>query len=217
MKNRSCVIIFVLGLIVLSACNSKQNVKLCDYKNIEIPQEVRTITEEDVNFAIQMRMLGKRLIIPDSDEMEEGYDFVELTDEIAVLYFGYSSALDMKEQIEDEICEHRCFEYLYQYILSHSYIRNTYEREDYLKRIGKKIPDSDIDEAKAFYDEYCIVKALLEAENSTLSDEELEKSLDLLAEELGMQVSELLEETEMENLIYTVYYSTIYDILLKYC
>lgn len=59
--------VFLLFFVLLCAgCSNQENVRLCNYRNMSIPDEVLTVSDEDVQFAIQMKLAEKNALVPKS-------------------------------------------------------------------------------------------------------------------------------------------------------
>ena len=123
--------ILVLGL-QLTACSTNGNVRLCDYKNITIPKETITVSDEDVFMSVQMQMAEKNPEI----EMDV------LTDDLAKHYFHAACAADVYESVRAGIAEHRAYDYAYSVLLNNSLLRTDNQaRGDFVQKVMDQIEE----------------------------------------------------------------------------
>lgn len=76
------VYVFLLSCVAfLSSCSpSSGRIKLCDYKDIPIPEEILTVSDEDLNSTVMLNMYVYNILVPKSNNPET----VELDDVVTV-------------------------------------------------------------------------------------------------------------------------------------
>lgn len=115
MRRKQFVIICLAIIVVLSTCfivykKSEDPVILCDYNDIAIDISECHMTKEELDTAISVQLSALNS------------ETIELTDEIAQIYFYEDSAEQAKESIIYEIVKNRYYEALYFQILELSYV-----------------------------------------------------------------------------------------------
>ena len=63
---RRGAVFLLLFALLCTGCSNHENVRLCNYRNMSIPDEVLTVSGEDVQFAIQMKLAEKNALVPKS-------------------------------------------------------------------------------------------------------------------------------------------------------
>lgn len=110
LKNRkdkitnNIILLFILAtILLLSGCQNTVNVKLFDYKNIQVPAEVYEVSSEDLSFAIKLKLIEKEVVIPkpkNADIVEAG----DLTD-IRLCINGKNKGIQRMVVGDEEISE----------------------------------------------------------------------------------------------------------------
>lgn len=217
-----------LGL-QLAGCRSAEYVRLCDYKNIVIPEDVITVSDADVMLAVQMQVM----------EQAPDVEIETLTDDLAMRYFDADSAQEVFNTVRSEIEEHRAYDYAYSYLLNNSllksgnpdrsaFVRKAIEQiekdaagssctiEDYLNTAyGTTLADYKYALA-TFYDEFLILREFSNAEGITVTDAEFRDYLQSAASDSGVTPDDILREYGEELILYSMYLDRSYDTLLGY-
>lgn len=81
-KTITVIVALSVALTTLCACSKtsehkSEYIELCDYKNLTINLDEYKVTDEEVNTAIQMRMIEHNVLEPINEAVEDG-DFVQL-------------------------------------------------------------------------------------------------------------------------------------------
>lgn len=63
---RRGAVFLLLFALLCAGCSNRKNVRLCNYRNVSIPDEVLAVSNEDVHFAIQMKLAEKNVLVPKS-------------------------------------------------------------------------------------------------------------------------------------------------------
>lgn len=145
----------------------------------------------------------------------------EVTDEIAVQYFGFRNAEDYLSSVKQDIYDHRVFEYRYQYFIEHSYLSgDSGERHDY---INSHLNENDWTEyysrdeyekrLSLFYDEYLLLEALVKQEKMMFPHNKLEQEWEKLDSGIAFEEIQACRE---EDIRYQIYQALCYKILLSY-
>ncbi len=224
-------------LLVLCGCSGNKgtqpgNVHLCNYKNIAITEEMYLVSEADLNTAMTMYAIS-------TDASLE--DYTGLTDEIATKYYGYDTVIDLREQALLDIVSHRIVEAVYEQILMNShmdfhandshferYYSNRMSSIDFLsKQTGTTVAlflehnyqmtvaeftESEID----FYVTVCIIKEILDAENQSDLQTDIDSARSSIAQELGCSVDETYKILLDEDLFYSIAESKIHELIIEW-
>ena len=222
------LIVLVLGM-QLTACSSTEKVRLCDYKNIMIPEATVAVADEDVMLSVQMQLA----------EQNPEIEVDVLTDDLAKQYFHTMSAADVYEMVRAEIAEHRAYDYAYSFLLNNSLLKaDNQARGEFVQNVLDQIEGEAADAGRAlneylhtelgttlleymnsagsFYDEFLILQEFMKAEGIEVTEEEMDTYLQSLASDMGVTVEEILEEYTDEIILYAMYLERSYDALLEY-
>jgi len=63
-NGRLGAVFLMLFVLLCAGCSVQEDVRLCDYRNMSIPDEVLAVSDEDVQFAIQMKLAEKNALVP---------------------------------------------------------------------------------------------------------------------------------------------------------
>lgn len=223
------VVIIIMALCGCSANNRTQcnEVYLCDYKDIDVTEEMYSVSEGDLNTAMTMYAIS----------IDEGLeDHTGLTDEIVKQYWGYESVVELREQALLDIVSYRIVSAVYEQILlnSHmdfhpddsrfeSYYSNRMSSLAYLsKQNGTTIPvfleknyqmtESEFNESEIdFFVTICILKEILNAEKHPNLQPEMDHNRYSLAQELGCPITETYSVLLDEDLFYSIAESKMYE------
>jgi len=191
-------------------------VELCNYKSLDVPRDEYVVSDTDLSTAIQMHL--------SSLDIEAS----EISDSIAVEYFGCENAVAVKEMIKKEIIENRFYEAARDLILESSniiefpessdeYINNMISMQssfakadgvslsDYLNSSYEMTEEEFREAALWGYGDIMILEAIAEKENYQITSEERANIIETTAEYIGLTSEEALEvygEEYFECLLY---------------
>ena len=231
-KAISIILTFLVLMSIFSGCaeNNKASttteyVELCNYLDLKIPTEEYAVSVEDLNTAIKLNL------------SEFDTEATELTDEIAIEFFGAGDATIAKKQIKREIIENRFFEAARDYIFDNSKIIkfppycNEYvdklvdthkvcaeeqkiKLEEYFLNTFE-MTESEYREAALWgYADYMILKAIAEQEGYSISREERDELVNYTAEFDGITYNEAVELYGYEYFDYLLYEANLKRIIL---
>lgn len=207
------------------ASTTTEYVELCNYLDLKIPTEEYAVSVEDLNTAIKLNL------------SEFDTEATELTDEIAIEFFGAGDATIAKKQIKREIIENRFFEAARDYIFDNSKIIkfppycNEYvdklvdthkvcaeeqkiKLEEYFLNTFE-MTESEYREAALWgYADYMILKAIAEQEGYSISREERDELISYTAEFDGITYNEAVELYGYEYFDYLLYEANLKKIIL---
>lgn len=231
------ILIILICLLALCGCSAESRAKdndifLCDYKNVDIIEEMYSVSEADLNTAMTMYAIS-------TDEVLE--DYTDLTDAIVLHYYGYESVNELRERALWDIVSHRVIDAVYSQILltSHmdfnstdSHFENFYSNRmssiDYLSKQENstvsaflennyQMTETAFKEAEIdFYVTVCILKEILDIEGNPVLQADIDCSRSRLAQDLGCSVEETYKIVLDEDLIYTIAESKMSELILEW-
>lgn len=205
-------LILLCCILVCSVCgcaNTETNktaldyVDLCDYKSLDVSKEEYVVSDTDLSTAIQMHLSSLNI------------EASEISDDIAVEYFGCEDATAAKEMIKKEIVENRFYEAARDLILdssqiiefpesSNNYVNNMVSMQksfaeaegislsDYLDNSYEMTEEEFQEAALCGYGDIMILKAIAEKENYQINPEDRVAIIESTAEYVGMSTEETL-------------------------
>ena len=226
----------LMAIFVLCGCSSNNiqssDVHLCDYKNITVTEEMYEVSEADLDTALTMYAIS-------TEESLE--DHTALTDEIVRQYFGFESVPELREQALHDMVSHRIADAVYAEILLNShmdfnpndsnfkrYYSNRMSSIDYLSKQENEtvaaflehtyqMTESEFKESEIdFYVTVCIVKEILNAENHSNLQDDIDRNRSYLAQELGCSIEETYNILLDEDLLYSIAESKIYELIFEW-
>ena len=160
-----------------------------------------------------------------------------VTDDIAKKYFGFESKELFESYVENEIVKHRIFEYKYEILINKTKLKidnsemskyiseKTLQAEKNAERAGSTLSEYlemeyciSLSEYKTeielFYIEYKILEELMKRERIDISENAVYHYVENLANERGIEPSEIFEFNSEEEIRYQMYYEKSFDIIL---
>ena len=235
MKRAGALILLCFILVCsISGCTNTEKditvldyVNLCDYTSLEISKDEYTVSDADISTAIQM-YLGS-LDIEASD----------ISDNIAVKYFGCENAARAKEKIKREIIENRFYEAARDTILTSSEIiaypqsSREYVNEmvstqeafaeaegvsfsDYLHDTYNMTEKEFREAALLGYADIMILRAIAEKENYKITPDERNEVIENTAALIGATAEDTLEMYGEEYFDCLLYEEFLKNLLLNY-
>ncbi len=72
------ILFCLLYLITFSACEEETIVRLCNYKTFNLEEDVYEVAEEDLSFAIKMKLIENDVLVPKGSKIIEDFDVVDI-------------------------------------------------------------------------------------------------------------------------------------------
>lgn len=73
------IVFLFLVILCLGGCRQSETVRLCDYKNFVVNEEIYKVSDEDLNFAIEIKLIEKEVLLPKQiNRFIEEFDIVDL-------------------------------------------------------------------------------------------------------------------------------------------
>lgn len=211
---RICYLGMIVLLIcsILCGCNHNQstsaNINLCDYKHLNIDCSEYSVSDEDLQIAIEMNLNSLDV---DDETIKDG-----LNDEVAIKFFNAKNSEEVKKIIKREIVANRFYEAALDFILSNSFVVALPEKsndfvnniitnqranasimnlsyEDYLKEYFDMNEDEYKEALLSEYANYIIVSELASNEGFVVSDDDRNSLVSEVSEKDGITYQEAID------------------------
>ena len=75
-----CTFLLFVSMLIFEGCGQTKIVKLCDYKNFYVDEQVYNVEDEDLNFAIEIKLIENEVLVPkQTNRIVEEFDVVDIS------------------------------------------------------------------------------------------------------------------------------------------
>lgn len=229
-------VIMLFVCIVLYGCadtklNTPYVIDLCDYKNVQIAEEVYDVPIEDLNASMTLY----------ANAIDEKYeDYTYLTDEIVKENYDCETVSDFQSYVLKEIITHRISDSIMEKILTTSRVsvKDETEFNDYYKKSIEAIEheakeqncaiDSFIEQnygmsmSELREDEYTyfvsiiILREILNKEDAAITQEDIDNERSEIAQEMDCSIEDTYQHVLDEDILYTLAENKMYDLIAQW-
>ncbi len=228
-------IVLVISIVLFGCANTKPEpnymIELCDYKNLSIDEDIYNVTTEDLQASMSLY----------ANAIDDKYkDYTYLTDSIVKRNYDCETVSDFRNYVLREIITHRISDDVLNTVLTTSRIslKDESEFNEYYNRrlaiieLEAKEEDKPLDSfIEEFYgmsknelreNEYTyfltivILKEILDLENSSISQDEINDERNVIAQELECSVEETYKSVLDEDIIYTLAENRMYELIAQW-
>ena len=227
-----CLILGVLFIGCSGTASKDNEIVLCNYYDMDIPDSVSFVSVDELNTALSMYAYAL--------EIEEIKDYNDLTDAVVNEYIGYETVKELKEEALYNMIYHRVTDYVYEKLLTNSGVSLVDDRSfnDYYTRrldlIEKMAKENEVDKLEYITNEYKIseseyqeseldffitinlLKELLRRESYEVTDEDVKDKRAEYASEEDVSIDDTRLILLDEDIMYIIAEERTYELISEW-